>query len=538
MQENYNVGIYCRLSRDDERAGESLSIENQRDLLTRYAIQQGWKIYDYYVDDGVSGTTFDRPGFNRLVADATNHKINLVLCKDLSRLGRDYIEVGKYTDFVFPSLGCRFIALNDGVDTAQKNNEMLVIMKNVMNDLYARDTSEKIKAAKKSRFQAGKYVGPYAPFGYLKSSEDKYVLVPDPVTAPIVQTIFDLRCEGRSYRNIAVSLNGQGIPTPRDFYYQSKGQANPRGETSFWTGKTVQSILQNEVYIGNTVQNKTGSLSYKVHKQIKKPEQDWIRVESTHEPIVTKDAWEMVQSLGKKAIRTRAKKDGTTALFAGLLVCADCGSLLRHNYEPRLLKDGRKSSYESYLCKRYANSGKDACSSHCINQKVLVKLVLTDIRTKASCAKRDPERLMMLIRDRQHAVGEEQHKAAQAQLTGLEKRLTELDRLIPSTYEDKVLGRIPETVCFQLMQQFEAERQEKLARRAELSAKLEQSQQADSDVNDWVSVMQDCSCLDVLDRSTLLRLIDRIEIGERREVDGKQERDIRIFYKFAGVVEV
>ena len=176
MQENYIVGIYARLSRDDERAGESVSIENQKEMLSRYVREQGWTLYDYYCDDGVSGTTFDRPGLNRLVQDATDHKINLVLCKDLSRLGRDYIEAGKYTDFVFPSLGCRFIALNDGVDTLRKNNEMLVILKNVMNDLYARDTSSKIKAVKLSTFKSGKYVGCYAPLGYRKSEADKHVL--------------------------------------------------------------------------------------------------------------------------------------------------------------------------------------------------------------------------------------------------------------------------------------------------------------------------------------------------------------------------
>ena len=196
MQEQYSVGIYARLSRDDERAGESVSIENQKEMLARYVREQGWTLYDYYCDDGVSGTTFDRPGFNRLVQDATDHKINLVLTKDLSRLGRDYIEAGKYTDFIFPSLGCRFIALNDGVDTLRKNNEMLVILKNVMNDLYARDTSNKIKAVKLSTFKAGKYVGCYAPLGYRKSAADKHILEIDPVTAPLVMTLPWMRPSG------------------------------------------------------------------------------------------------------------------------------------------------------------------------------------------------------------------------------------------------------------------------------------------------------------------------------------------------------
>ena len=176
MQEVNNVGIYCRLSRDDERSGESVSIENQKELLGRHAREQGWTIIDYYVDDGVSGTTFDRPGFNRLVQDARDGKINIALCKDLSRLGRDYLEAGKYTSIVFPSLGCRFIALNDGVDTTRQNDEMVMILKNVMNDLYARDTSSKIKAVKRSSFKAGKYVGCYAPIGYQKSPDDKQFL--------------------------------------------------------------------------------------------------------------------------------------------------------------------------------------------------------------------------------------------------------------------------------------------------------------------------------------------------------------------------
>ena len=229
MQEQYSVGIYARLSRDDERAGESVSIENQKEMLARYVREQGWTLYDYYCDDGVSGTTFDRPGFNRLVQDATDHKINLVLTKDLSRLGRDYIEAGKYTDFIFPSLGCRFIALNDGVDTIRKNNEMLVILKNVMNDLYARDTSNKIKAVKLSTFKVGKYVGCYAPLGYRKSAADKHILEIDPVTAPVVRHIFDLRLQDNGFRKIALILNAEKVPAPQNLLLHGGGAGKSPG---------------------------------------------------------------------------------------------------------------------------------------------------------------------------------------------------------------------------------------------------------------------------------------------------------------------
>ena len=537
MQETYNVGIYCRLSREDERTGESVSVENQREMLSRYVREQGWNLYAAYCDDGVSGTTFDRPGFNQLIADATAGKINLVLCKDLSRLGRDYIESGKYTDIVFPSLGCRFIALNDGVDTAHKNNEMLVILKNVMNDLYARDTSSKIKAVKRSSFQAGKYVGCYAPIGYLKSPEDKHILIIDPATAPIVRRIFDLRCQGYSYRKIATTLNTEQVPTPSSFYYLRQGKPNIRKEGGYWQAQTVKAILQNEVYIGHMVQNKTGNVSYKVHKQVDKPEAEWIRVEGTHEPLVSMEVWELVRTIEKQNTRSRTQADGETALFAGLLRCMDCGSLMRSYHDGRRRKDGSKSTYRSYACGRYASGGKTVCTAHIMNQRVLIEIVLTDIRAKAELAKRDPGSLIERIQAQRKAATAGEIKRAQATLTAVEKRLAELSRLTQSIYEDKVMGRIPEAVCVQLMNQYEAERAEKLEQRAHLSGELEAYQQETDDVQQWMKLIREYAKLEELDRPTLLRLIKRIDIGERKVEDGGEGRDIRIHYNFVGYIE-
>ena len=537
MQEAYNVGIYCRLSREDERTGESVSVENQREMLSRYVREQGWNLYAAYCDDGVSGTTFDRPGFNQLIADATAGKINLVLCKDLSRLGRDYIESGKYTDIVFPSLGCRFIALNDGVDTAHKNNEMLVILKNVMNDLYARDTSSKIKAVKRSSFQAGKYVGCYAPIGYLKSPEDKHILIIDPATAPIVRRIFDLRCQGYSYRKIATTLNTEQVPTPSSFYYLRQGKPNIRKEGGYWQAQTVKTILQNEVYIGHMVQNKTGNVSYKVHKQVDKPEAEWIRVEGTHEPLVSMEVWELVRTIEKQNTRSRTQADGETALFAGLLRCMDCGSLMRSYHDGRRRKDGSKSTYRSYACGRYASGGKTVCPAHIMNQRVLIEIVLTDIRAKAELAKRDPGSLIERIQAQRKAATAGEIKRAQATLTAVEKRLAELSRLTQSIYEDKVMGRIPEAVCVQLMNQYEAERAEKLEQRAHLSGELEAYQQETDDVQQWMKLIREYAKLEELDRPTLLRLIKRIDIGERKVEDGCEVRDIRIHYNFVGYIE-
>ena len=307
MTQTYNAGIYCRLSRDDERTGESVSIENQRVLLTRYVQEQGWNLIQTYVDDGVSGTTFDRPGLNAMISDIRAGKINLVIVKDLSRFGRDYIETGKYIDVIFPSLNCRFIALNDGVDTLHHNNEMLAIFKNVMNDFYARDTSSKIKAVKKSTFQAGKFIGAYAPYGYIKDPNDHHHFVIDEPAAAVVRRIFALRCQGISYRRIAGILNEEKVLPPRDYYYQAIGKPNPYRQNHVWNDVTVKVLLRNKAYIGNMVQNKTGTVSYKDHSQVSKPEEDWIRVSNTHEPIIDMDTWELVTQIARRGAFTRVR---------------------------------------------------------------------------------------------------------------------------------------------------------------------------------------------------------------------------------------
>ncbi len=486
----------------------------------------------------MSGTTFDRPEFNRLVQDATDKKINLVLCKDLSRLGRDYIEAGRYTDFVFPSLGCRFIALNDGVDTLQKNNEMLVIIKNVMNDLYARDTSSKIKAVKQSTFKSGKYVGCYAPLGYKKSEADKHILEIDPITAPIVRHIFDMRLQGDSFRKIATQLNAEGVPAPRTFYYMATGRENIRSKSPYWNDTTVKSILRNEVYLGHMVQNKTGTVSYKNHKQITKPQSEWIKVENTHEPLISQDVWDAVQRMDNHPGRGRTGKSGMIALFGGILRCMDCGSSLRYMRDYRKTTSGKEPEFKSYVCNRYAIGGKDACSTHYINQKALIAVVLTDIRSKAILAQRNREALKERILAMKKSASAKRTSMLKTELTAIDKRLAELEKLIQAAYEDKVMGRIPEGVCINLLNKYEIEHTEKLEHKKELSMKLAASQESEKSVDDWLDMIQDYAQLEELDRATLVRLIQKIEIGEKHEVDGHAERDINIYYNFVGFVEL
>ena len=537
MTQTYNAGIYCRLSRDDERTGESVSIENQRVLLTRYVQEQGWNLIQTYVDDGVSGTTFDRPGLNAMISDVRAGKINLVIVKDLSRFGRDYIETGKYIDVIFPSLNCRFIALNDGVDTLHHNNEMLAIFKNVMNDFYARDTSSKIKAVKKSTFQAGKFIGAYAPYGYIKDPEDKHHLIIDEPAAAIVRRIFALRCQGLSRRRIAGILNEEGITPPRDYYYQAIGKPNPQRQNHVWNDVTVKVLLRNEAYIGNMVQNKTGTVSYKDHSQISKPKEDWIRVSNTHEPIIDMNSWELAAQIDQKRAFTRIRPFRGINMFAGLLFCLDCGFALIHQTEVDHRKNGQVVEYESYMCGSYSRSGKTACSTHRIYLRPLKEIVLADIRAKAELVSIDETAVVQRLSERMQAQSSQEITANKKTAKALNKRLTELEKLIAATYEDKVKGVIPESVCIELLNKYQAERGEKAAQLKGVEQRLNSTQAVQDDVQNWADMIRQYRNLDTLDRETLLRIIDKIEVGEKKIVDGQKEQEIRIHYKFVGFIQ-
>ncbi len=373
--------------------------------------------------------------------------------------------------------------------------------------------------------------------GFMKSPDDKHILIPDPVTAPIVKRIFDLRLQGNGFRKIAMILNEEKVPSPRAFYYMAEKRENLRGETPCWNDVTVKTILRNEVYIGHMVQNKTGTVSYKNHKQIAKPKSDWIRIENTHEPLITQDTWDAVQRLDNHPSRHRSGKSGTISLFSGLLRCLDCGASMRYMRDYRKKASGKEPEFKAYVCNRYASGGKNACSSHYINQKVLEQVVLLDIRIKAMLAQNNPESLKEKIRKQKQSADAEQLQSLQATLTAVEKRLKELEKLVVSTYEDKVKGAIPEAICVQLMRRYEDERLDKLEQKTELIAKTEALKQTETEADGWIDMIRDYTKLETLDRPTLMRLINKIEISERKIVDGRDEREIKIYYNFVGYIE-
>ena len=295
----YNAGIYVRLSQEDMRAGESLSIENQKLILTKYVKEQGWNLIDIYVDDGYSGTDFERPGVQRLLDDAKEKKINLIICKDLSRFGRNYIEVGRYVDYIFPSYNIRFIALNDNVDTAAKDSSALDMMPilNLFNEWHCASTSKKIKAVIEANAKAGKYRTTFAPYGYVKGDDPNHLPVIDPEAAPIVRRMFEMRAKGITPRHIADAFNDEQIPPPYDHQYALLGKPVPRKTTHLWDGNAVRKMLQNQMYLGDLVQLKSTSVSYKNHKHIIKDKEEWVVIPNTHEPIISRELWDKVREV-------------------------------------------------------------------------------------------------------------------------------------------------------------------------------------------------------------------------------------------------
>ena len=537
-EQTYNVGIYCRLSNDDERDGESVSIENQRLLLSQYVKERGWNLTDTYIDDGYSGTNFQRPGVQRLIADATAKRINVILVKDLSRFGRNYIEFGQYTDYLFPSIGCRFIALNNRIDTGNQDgsNDVMCFL-NLFNEFYSRDTSKKVKAVKKACAESGKFLGTYPAYGYRRDPADKHHLVIDEETAPMVRRIFAMRASGMGYRKIAATLNEEGVQPPGVLYYHRKGNEDPRRVNHQWALTTIRAITRNEVYIGNMVQGQHGTLSYKSRKLVGKPEDEWIRVEGTHESIISREVWDTVASIERNGVRKRNTADGVKSIFAGLVYCADCGFKMRNQVERFTYKDGRPGRYSSFICGNYARSGKAACTVHTVYENALYQIVLDDIREKARYAEYDRECLMERILRLKDKESRSRAVSCEQELKVTAARVRELETLMQTLYEDKCNGVIPQTAFQTLMQKYETERAQKAAAIPELEKKVRERRENRQDADHWAEIIRRYAEIAELDETILFELVECIEVGESEKRGSLRILNVKIFYRYVGNVD-
>ncbi|MDE7364692.1 MAG: recombinase family protein [Ruminococcus sp.] len=527
-QTNYNVGVYMRLSKDDERNGESLSIENQRKMLTDYVSEQGWTIYDEYVDDGISGVSFDRPGVQRMLDDAKAGKINLIICKDLSRFGRNYIQVGQYTDYIFPMYNIRFIALTDNVDTANSQSagmDMMPIM-NIFNEWHSANTSKKLRAVHASGAKAGKYYATYCAFGYLKSDDGKRTPVIDPYAAPIVRRIFEMRASGYGMKQIADVLNDEHIPTPMDYQYKRIGKTDPHEYTHIWGAYSVKLILNNPIYIGTLAQHRSTSVSYKNHKRVFYDPSEWIVVENNHEPIITQELWDKVREIEASVSRGKRNKKGDLAPLSGLLYCDSCGYKMKQEYTGG---NGYKK-YSTYVCGFHSRYGKDYCSTHRIYTSVLTELVVSDIRAKLQLIV-DEDKARKQFLEKKSGLHNAQTASDKKRKHEAEKRLAELETLIQSVYENMVLGKVAEDVCIGLLGKYQAEKKNLQTELDTIQKSLDTIAQDENDVDEFIRRLKKYAGFEVLTREMALDLIEYITVDECVPRSA-EPRTIHIYYKF------
>ena len=524
-QTNYNVGMYLRLSKDDERSGESLSIENQRKVLTAYIKEQGWTLYDEYVDDGISGVTFERPGLQRMLEDAKTGKINLILCKDMSRFGRNYIQVGQYVDYIFPMYNIRFIALTDNIDTANNNSasmEMMPIV-NVFNEWFAANTSKKLRAVIETNAKAGKYKTTFAAYGYDKGDDENSTPVIDSETAPVVERIFKMRAMGYNLRKIATALNDDGIPSPADYKYTKAGKQNPLYCHHLWSAQSVKRILHNPIYIGTLARMQTTTVSYKNHKVIKRDESEWIIHENNHEAIISRELWDKVHELEQSVGTGKATKKGETKLLSGLCYCSTCGTKMKHHASTK----GHKVA--NYACGTYSRFGKKYCTSHSITLTAIENIVLDDIRRQIYFVMND-EKAREKYLAKKRGQRDLQENTDRKRLQNVTARLYELDKLIQATYEDKVLGRVPEKTCVNLLEKYQAESDRLTEERDVLEQQMQSEQKDENDVDEYIRRLKSYAGAEQLTRQMALELIEYITIDENPN-DRSAVRDIHIYYK-------
>lgn len=527
----YNAGIYVRLSQEDMRAGESLSIEHQKLILTKYVREQGWNLVDTYVDDGFSGTDFNRPSVQRLLSDAQTGRINLIICKDLSRFGRNYIEVGQYIDYIFPLHNICFIALNDNVDTANRDSNAMEMMPviNLFNEWHASSTSKKIKAVNLANAKAGKYTCANAAYGYTKADDEKHTPIIDPEAAEVVRRIFKLRSQGMSPRAIGDQLNAENIPIPSDYRCQKKGIVNTKYTRHLWTQVQIRQILDNPIYLGKLAMMRVTSVSYKNHKKVRKDPSEWVVTEDTHEAIISQELWDKVREAEKAVSHGKRDGKGVTQPLSGMLFCPDCGYKMKAAGRKRTLKSGELIRECYYNCSSYVLHGKELCSTHYISQKQIEAVIIADIRSMAELVVKDEQTARAAFLSKKEQQTSRQSKADIKKLNDSKHRLAELENLMQSVYEDKVMGKIPEHICVSFLEKYEAEQQELRAVIADLEERLSAEKQDREDVEEFIRRLKKYVDVQTLTRELGLELIEYVTVGAYTP---NEPREINIYYKF------
>ena len=533
---SFRAAIYCRLSKDDDLDGESASIANQRDMLEHYCEKQGWEVVEVYQDDGYTGLNMERPDLKRMIKAIERRQVNLVITKDLSRLGRNYLQTGYLIEDFFPRNGVRYIAMNDGIDTLRENND-IAPFKNILNEMYSKDISKKVHSSYLLKAQKGEFTGCVAPFGYRKDPEDKNHLLVDEETAPIVRQIFRWALEGHGPNFIRRRLEEQKVPCPT-WWNRERGIRNVRTKWEkqdpingryMWDFSVIKDILMNPVYAGAIASQKK-DYRFKIGTIGEKKPQDWIVVEQRHEPLIDCKSFAIVQD--KLKSRQRPRQNGETSLFAGLIKCGECGKSLT------IRTTHAKHPQQIYACKTYGAFGKTHCSQHRVEYDTLYRLVLNKIRECASAALMDGEAIAGKLTDTCEAEQKGQREAWERSLAKDEERIEVLEKMVLRLYEDMMAGRISDTNFNLMLGRTQTEQAELKARVEEARKRLSDEAKIESDARQWIDAIQEYADITELDAATLNRLIKEIVVHERIDSDKTRHISIEIHFNLKPIPEV
>jgi len=512
----FNVGIYARISRDDEEKtnGKSESIQNQINFLTKFVVDNEWNLVSIYFDDGYTGTNFDRPDFIRLIKDIENKTINMVVTKDLSRLGRDYIETGRYMEKYFPSQNVRYIAVNDGIDTfANSSNNDMSPFKSVINDMYARDISKKVKSVMDNKRINGDFIGSFAPYGYIKDPSNKSKLIVDEETAYTVKRVFDMYMQGHGYSYIANILNMEGIPSPSAYKEERTNYKNAKSIYKLWAHQTIKKILTNPTYKGDVAQRKYSKINHKIKQLVSVPKSNWIIVSDTHQPIVDKDSFDIIQKMiGMNDAKEFSEKK-YPHLLSGILYCGDCGSKMT------FFKTSSGLMY--VLCGLYKRNTKlGLCTRHSMLEKDVEAQVIDNLKNISNKAL-NVEKIEKLV---QNSPSKDKGIDVQTEKKRIEVRLEGIKRTIRSLYEDKLKGVITENDFINLSQDYNREREQITIRLNSINEKEIKNEQLNDVSQELMKIVKDLINFENIDKKVFKHLIEKIEIFENKK--------IKIHYKF------
>ncbi len=532
------TALYCRLSLEDGKDNESMSISNQKLLLKDYAEKNGMFNCEFYVDDGFTGRNFNRPAFQRMINDIESGRISCVITKDLSRLGRNYIESGSYMEVFFPKHNVRYIAITDNYDSLNKQEMDIAPFKNILNDMYSRDISKKVLAGRMTRSRQGKFCGGQPPLGLMRDPDDNGHLIIDPETAPIIRRIFDLALDGFGNMKICKVLMEERIPITRmqtgtdcDINYYA------------WSGSRISTILRNPFYKGAHVVCKTHQKGIRSNTYNIIPREQREVIEDCHEAIIPKAEWDKVQQLiDRRPPIMKGNNCPYYNIFHGIVYCATCGKSMQVRYEKvgRTNKDRRTGKEREpidkayYICQTYNRLGKNACTSHKIEARDLYNLVLADIQEVAAMALKDKEAFYGRLSRRMEKQYLADTDSLKKEYENLAQRNQEIDDTFISLYADKAKGILTEKRFLKLTDAMEKEQENNQSRMQEIAALISEEEHSEGDVQMFMGEIRRYAAITELDETVLNRLINRILIGEPKKVDGIKTQEVRIVYNFVG----